>query len=235
VDCDTKYPFSSKLKYTITSGTDFKFAVRIPDWASASLLKSSIQIGRGKQVPLSPDSSSLQQISIKKGTTDIVITLPMEIHIETRNHTVGVYYGPLLYAADIEYEETAHPALNWTDRKPLDDSEVDPRAQDYVLTPVSPWEFAIDPSSVAIEKNRRENEVLPNPVFARDGPPTTLSVDAYPIEWLVEKDTAALPPINPVVDASKKTKLKLIPFGAAKLHIAQFSVAKFVSKKIFCI
>lgn len=180
-------------------------------------------------MPLSPDSSSLQQISIKKGTTDIIITLPFEIHVEARNETVGVYYGPLLYAADIEYAETAHPALNWTDRKPLDGSEVDARAQDHVLTPVSAWQFAIDPRTVVVEKTGRENEALPNPVFARDGPPTALSVDAYPIEWPVEKDTAALPPINPVVDVLKKTKLKLIPFGAAKLHIAQFPVAKFGS------
>ena len=177
-------------------------------------------------MPLCPDSSSLQQIPIKKGTTKIIITFPMEIHIETRNETVGFYYGPLLYAADIEYEETTHQPLNWTDRKPLDDSEVHPRAHDYVLKPVTAWQFAVDPSTVAVEKNGRENEALPNPVFARDGPPTALSVDAYPIEWPVDKDTAALPPINPTVDPLKKTKLKLIPFGAAKLHIAQFPVAK---------
>ncbi|KFZ02280.1 hypothetical protein V500_00276 [Pseudogymnoascus sp. VKM F-4518 (FW-2643)] len=175
VDCDTNYPFSPKLKYTITSKTDFNFAVRVPDWASASLLKSSIQIGGGKPVPLCPDSSSLQQIPIKKGTTKITITFPMEIHVESRDETVGFYYGPLLYAADIEYEETTHQPLK-----------------------------------------------LDRP----DGPPTALSVDAYPIEWPVDKDTAALPPINPTVDPLKKTKLKLIPFGAAKLHITQFPVAK---------
>ncbi|EPE34274.1 Six-hairpin glycosidase [Glarea lozoyensis ATCC 20868] len=216
-------------RYSITSGTNFNFAVRIPDWATTSLNKSSIQIRRGKQVPLAPDSSSLQRTSIKKGTTEIVITLPMEIHIETRNQTVGVYYGPLLYAADIEYNETAHRALNWTDRTPLDDSEVDPRAKDHILTPVSDWQFAIDPSTVAVEETGSESKALPNPVFARDGPPTALSVNAYPIEWPVEKDTAALPPINPIVDASKKMKLKLIPFGAAKLHIAQFPVVMFPS------
>ncbi|OBT61933.1 hypothetical protein VE03_08242 [Pseudogymnoascus sp. 23342-1-I1] len=226
VDCDTNYPFSPKLTYTIKSKTDFNFAVRVPDWASASLPKSSIQIRGGKPVPLCPDSSSLQQIPIKKGTTKITITFPMEIHIETRNETVGFYYGPLLYAADIEYEETTHQPLNWTDRKPLDDSEVDPRAHDYVLKPMTAWQFAVDPSTVVVEKTGRENEALPNPVFARDGPPTALSVDAYPIEWPVDKDTAALPPINPTVDPLKKTKLKLIPFGAAKLHIAQFPVAK---------
>ncbi|KFY78878.1 hypothetical protein V499_02053 [Pseudogymnoascus sp. VKM F-103] len=206
VECDTNYPFSPKLKYTIKSKTDFNFAVRVPDWASASLPKSSTQIGGGIPVPLSPDSSSLQQIPIKKGTTKIIITFPMEIHVETRNETVGFYYGPLLYAADIEYEETTHRPLNWTD--------------------LSAWQFAVDPSTVAVERNWRENEILPNPVFARDGPPTALSVDAYPIEWAVEKDTAALPPINPTVDTLRKTRLKLIPFGAAKLHIAQFPVAK---------
>ncbi|KAH8652616.1 hypothetical protein BGZ60DRAFT_419927 [Tricladium varicosporioides] len=229
VDCNTNYPFSPKLKYTIISETDMKFAIRVPDWASTSLVKSMMQIGWNEPVPLSPDSSNLQNIPIKKGTTNITIIFPMEIRVETRNETVGFYYGPLLYAADIEYEETSHQALNWTDRKPLDDSEVDPRARDHVLKPVSAWQFAVDPSTVAVENNGRENEELPNPVFVKDGPPTALSVDAYPIEWPVEKDTAALPPINLTADISKKMKLKLIPFGAAKLHIAQFPVVKLSS------
>ena len=42
-----------------------------------------------------------------------------------------------------------------------------------------------------------------------------------------DAEADGLPPVDPVVDKSQKVKLKLIPFGAAKLHIAQFPVAKY--------
>lgn len=154
----------------------------------------------------------------------------MDVHIVTRNETVGVYYGPMLYAADIAYNETAHQPLNWTDRTPLDDSESHPKAMDHVLEPVSPWKFAIDPETISVDTGPAQDRNLPNPIFSRGGPPVSLYVDAYPIDWPIQFDTAALPPINPEVDPETKTRLNLIPYGAAKLHIAQFPVAKLPKK-----
>lgn len=149
----------------------------------------------------------------------------MTITTVTRNGTIGVYNGPLLYAADIEYKETSHPPLNWTDRKPL--PEGDPRSKDHVLTPTSNWKLAIDPDTITVGESQRPHHELPNPVFTREDVPVSLQVDAYPIDWPIEFDTAGLPPIDPLVDKSEKVNVKLIPYGAAKLHIAQFPVARF--------
>ncbi|KAH8655429.1 hypothetical protein BX600DRAFT_515250 [Xylariales sp. PMI_506] len=224
IECDTNYPFSGTIAYTITSQTRFSFSVRVPGWVS-SMSQTSIAINNGHLKALSPDASSLQNVPISEGTTKITINLPLDVRVETRNNSAVIFRGPLLYAADIQYNVTSHQPLNFTDRTPLPDSELDPRARDYVLEPTSPWQFAIDPSSIKVMADRPDTAKLPNPVFTRDGPPTALVVDAYPISWAQDKGTAGLPPTNPTVDANTKTTLRLIPFGAAKLHIAEFPIA----------
>lgn len=181
----------------------------------------------GKNSASASSQDDLQKVQIKKGQTAFSLYLPMQITTVTRNETIGVYRGPLLYAADIQYSSSSHQPLNWTDRTPLPDSEVNPHARDYVLEATSQWRYAIDPSTLRLQAEHPAAEVLPNPLFTRDTPPVSLEVDAYPIDWPETLGTAALPPVNPVVDRSTKTTLKLIPFGAAKIHIAQFPVAKF--------
>ncbi|KAM0331393.1 hypothetical protein ACHAQA_003066 [Verticillium albo-atrum] len=223
ISCETNYPFSSTLRYEISSEVDFDFAVRIPDWTNS---KASLQVNNKCFKRIAPDSSSLQHVKIPAGKTSLTLNLPMELRTETRNSSVGIYYGPLLYALDLQYVETEHQPLNWTDRKPLADEEVHPKARDHVLQPTERWQYAIDPESISVEESGREDKKLPSPIFTRDGPPTSLTVDAWEINWAVDGDSAAWPPINPVVEADKKTKIKLIPYGAAKLHIAQFPVAK---------
>lgn len=162
----------------------------------------------------------MHYFNISSGTTELIVTFPMKTEVVTRNQTVGIYHGPLLYAADIAYSQTSHRPLNWTDRLPLDDSQILPQTMDYVLEPTSPWQFAIDPDTISVEVGDTGS-----PIFGRNGPPLALYVDAYTIDWPITLDTAALPPINPLVDPATKIRLKLIPFGAAKLHIAQFPVA----------
>ncbi|CAL5874729.1 uncharacterized protein PFLUO_LOCUS9030 [Penicillium psychrofluorescens] len=228
VDCETNYPFSGELNYKIEAERDFQFAIRVPGWVT-DLKKTSISINGVKPTQLNPDASGLQYVPIRRGKTMITVDLPLEIRTVERNGSVGIYRGPLLYAADITINETSHQPLNWTDRLPLPASQVDPRSRDYVMNPSSPWQFAIDPSTLAVQQEHRVDSRLPNPVWTSGGPPTALSVDAYPIDWPLDLGTAAPPPINPVVDARTKTSLRLVPFGAAKLHIAQFPVANITS------
>ncbi|KKO99037.1 hypothetical protein THAR02_08862 [Trichoderma harzianum] len=58
------------------------------------------------------DDSRLKKQALLPGVTKLIVELPMDVHIVSRNETVGVYYGPILYAADIAYKETAHQPLN---------------------------------------------------------------------------------------------------------------------------
>jgi hypothetical protein len=225
VDVKTNYPFAETLDYTITSKTDFDFSVRIPQWTDKA--DGYVKINNLRKDPLRPNKDGLHRFQIKKGITKIEIFIPMEISVVTRNETVGIYRGPILYASDIKYTESSHPALNWTDRKPLPDNHVHPKSKDHTLTRISNWKFAIDPRSIKVKNEGRHDRKLPNPIFSRENAPVSLEVDAYPIDWPITLDTAALPPVNPVAQKSEKQKLKLIPFAAAKLHIAQFPVAKF--------
>lgn len=222
VDCQTNYPFSEVLTYTIESGVNFNFFIRIPEWTVVD--QATITIGEGEPQALDPNEDSLQQVEITAGTTTISVTVPMEIRTVERNGGVAFYRGPLLYASDIEYTETVGPALDFGSREPLPEDLSHPDAYDATYESVGTWQFAVDPSTVTVIKGDEE-AALPNPIFVNNGPPTSLEIDAYPIEWPISNGTAANPPLNPTVDQSQKTTIRLIPFGAAKLHIAQFPVA----------
>lgn len=225
VDCETKYPFSGQLNYNIEAERDFQFAIRVPGWVK-DLEKTSISINGTNPTRLRPDASGVQKVTIRRGRTSITVDLPLEIHTVERNGSVGIYRGPLLYAADITPSLTSHQPLNWTDRLPLPASQVDFFSRDYVMDPESSWQFAIDPSTLAVQQERPMDSPMPNSVWTSDGAPIALSVNAYPIDWPLHLGTPAPPPINPTVNASMKMTLKLVPFGAAKLRIAQFPVAK---------
>lgn len=225
MSCDTNYPFSGQLSYDIESDTNFSFFIRVPEWTTAD--KSSIKIDDGDAKPLSPNDDNLEQVEIKRGTTKVTVILAMEVKTVTRSESVAFYRGPLLYAAEIKYNETKYSPLDYGTLEPLPADQIHPDSYDAVFEPVSEWQFAVDPSTVKVNKGDEMAE-LPNPVFVNDGPPTSLEVDAYAIDWPVKNGTAASPPTNPIVDPSPKTTIKLIPYGAAKLHIAEFPVARLV-------
>lgn len=221
MSCDTNYPFSDQLSYTIESTTDFDFFIRIPGWTITD--KATVKIGDGETEPISP-KSDLHRVEVKSGSTKLTITLPMEIKTVIRDDAVAFYRGPLLYAADIEHNETRFSPLDFGTNEPLPEDQIHPDAYDATFAPIAEWKYAVDPSTVRLNKGDELGE-LSNPVFVSDGPPTSLEVDAYPIDWPVQNGTAATPPVNPEVDQNQKTTIKLIAYGAAKLHIAQFPVA----------
>ncbi|KAL4904564.1 hypothetical protein BDW74DRAFT_178662 [Aspergillus multicolor] len=234
IACNTNYPFDGQLRYTITTETSVDFSVRIPAWALSSnsdgSSRSKYRVGQGEWRTLSPSTDSLQSFSIPRdtGTKTIEVNLYMKPRVtEPRNGTdsVAIYYGPLLYALDIEYANPAsHPPLNWTDRTPLPSTQVLPQTRDWVLDATSEWRYAIDPDSVTVEHLQETGRALSNPIWAREATPVALWVDAWVIDWQDELGTATLPPVRPVV-SGEPTRVRLVPYGAAKLHIAEFPVA----------
>jgi hypothetical protein len=233
IDCSTTYPFGNTLSYTISSTTSFDFSIRIPDWATSA---STIEFGNhGHKIPLRTSSTkSLYTIPVKKGVTEVEVTLQAEIRTVPRgNNTVAIYHGALLYALDIAYTSTTHPALNWTDRTPLPESP----AHDHFLTPTSnsSWKVAIDPSQLqfrssgpggwATSTNDRggKGAELKNPIFARGAPPTVIWAAATGIEWAETEGTAGLPP-KEVVKVGKPYWVRLVPYGSAKLHMGELPV-----------
>ena len=170
------------------------------------------------------NGNSLQTFEISKGTAEIAVTFPMTIEVNMRNGTAAVYRGPLLYALPIDYSnKTYHQPLNFTDQKPLPDDQVHSHTHDWVLPATSQWKYAIDPSTLEAQSSEIGDVDLKNPIWASDGPPTTISVDAYPIEWNDDGGQPSDPPVKANVTGTAR-KVKLVPYGAAKLHIAEFPI-----------
>ncbi|KAL3419815.1 duf1680 domain containing protein [Phlyctema vagabunda] len=219
INCDTIYPFGDTLKYDIQSSTDFDFYIRVPDWATYA---STIQTNGNDSKPLrtfNSTSSSLSKVHVTKGKTEVVVKLSSDIRtVQRANNTVAVYHGALLYALDISYTVSEHPALNWSSSLPIEGHN-HPQALDHELLPTSNWSVAIDPSQLRFSSSIDDTE-LPNPIFVRGAPPVEIYAAATAIEWGTTKDSAALPPAQPVLIGAPFWA-KLIPYGSAKLHMGE--------------
>ncbi|CAK7229689.1 hypothetical protein SCUCBS95973_007310 [Sporothrix curviconia] len=244
ITCNTHYPFSEVLEYTIVAKTAFSFSVRVPGWVSgAATAQVTTTSAKGRKtvstVAMTPDATTgLHAFAVAAGTTTITVTLPMANEVVTREATssetgvtapsVGIYHGPLVYALSVEFEETTHLPLNFsTDNEtPLAAFDIVPESRDHFLLPTSNWSYAVDPSTFAFHSRDKASSALANPIWANNAPPVAITVDAYPISWPNASGTADVPPAvdASAVDTAAKTTLTLIPFAAAKLHIAQFPI-----------
>lgn len=224
IACATNYPFSGRLDYTITATTDLSFSVRIPGWANQTT--SQCSLAGGKSRVLFSDSDDLQTFQINKGTTKLIIELGMDVQVteSTVNGTAAVYYGPLLYALDIDYNSSYHSPLNYSSLVPLPADQILPQTHDYVLDPSANWQYAIDPTSVEIQQVYNRDGQLQNPIWTQNATPVALFADAWLVPWEEDLGTAAVPPKYPNVTGSP-SKIRLIPYGSAKLHIADFPIA----------
>ncbi|KAL4749559.1 hypothetical protein BDW72DRAFT_194695 [Aspergillus terricola var. indicus] len=138
--------------------------------------------------------------------------------------TAAVYYGLLLYALDINFNSSYHTPLNYSSLEPLPDDQITPQTHDYVLNPSSNWRYAIDPTSVTVQQVYNRDERLQDPIWAQNATPVALFADAWLVPWEENFGTAGVPPRYPNV-TGLLSKIRLIPYGSAKLHIADFPIA----------
>ncbi|KAJ7935218.1 hypothetical protein B0H13DRAFT_1700191 [Mycena leptocephala] len=215
---ETLYPFGDTLTTTITAAKAFTYLVRIPSWVT----KGTISVNGGPAEAVAPDENGLHAVSVGAGTTALVLEFPSEIRIESRPHgSIAIHRGPLNYAFDIPRTE-----------KQLSVHPLEPRAVDMEFLPAAAdaWQFAIDPDTLAFTNTPPMSGVLPSPIYDAGLPPFTLSVSACPIDWPVAGDMfAAPPPENPTCLGAFQN-ITLWPFGAAKLRISEFPVAKIRSR-----
>lgn len=219
IRCETDYPFGQTLQYTIESQTSWDFYIRVPGWVTSASTSSG-----GKPQPLSADEDGLHKVKITPGITHLVVTFGIEVRVvPLSDNTVAIYRGALLYALDIDYDISSSVPLNWTDRTPLPASEFDLRVHDHEYTPVvaDSWAIGIDASNITVHDSSLNHPSLTSPIFARGGPPVYMEVVASRITWPEDKGAAGLPPASPELVGEPFTA-RLVPYGSAKLHMAQF-------------
>ncbi|KAJ7876089.1 hypothetical protein B0H14DRAFT_2714547 [Mycena olivaceomarginata] len=204
--------FGDTLTTTITATGAFTYFVRIPSWVT----DGTISVNGGPAKAVAPGKNGLHAVAVSAGTTTLVLELPSEIRIENRPHgSIAVHRGPLNYAFDIPRTE-----------KQLSVHPLEPRAVDLEFLPEGAWQFAINPSTLAFANTPPPSGVLPSPIYDAGLPPFTLTVSACPIDWPVAGDMFAEPPPENPTCLGAFRNITLWPFGAAKLRISEFPVAK---------
>ncbi|KAI9759486.1 MAG: hypothetical protein M4579_002326 [Chaenotheca gracillima] len=229
VNCSTNYPFENVLQYTIRANSAFDFYVRVPGWYVDK--DSSISVNGGKSGPLAPDpSTGMHKLSLDGGDSTVTYTLGVGIVVEQRaNDTVAVRYGSLLYAVDVTESVQILPPTDYGSQQTLASKYVTPQTHDYRINGTSPWAVAIDPSTLRYTSKSSNTSTainpLPNPIFTSGAPPGSITVSACSIEWGYFKGVPANPPLKGNRNCTGDVfEVKMIPYGAAKLHMAELPV-----------
>ncbi|KAJ7742166.1 hypothetical protein DFH07DRAFT_964682 [Mycena maculata] len=209
---ETLYPFGDTLTTTISAAKAFTYLVRIPSWVT----EGTLSVNGGPAEAVAPGENGLHAVAVGAGTTMLLLELPSDIRTESRPHgSIAIHRGPLHYAFDIPRNE-----------RQLSVHALEPRAVDLEFLPADAWQFAIDPATLAFSNTPPASGVLPSPIYDAGLPPCTMTVSACPIDWPVDGDMfAAPPPENPSCLGAFRN-ITLWPFGAAKLRISEFPVAK---------
>ena len=220
VNCTTNYPFDNTLSYTVSSTAAFDFYTRVPAWANPAA--SELHMGSSSS-PLSPDShTGLHTISLPGGISTFSLALTPGSAITTQalaNDSIAVFSGPILYALEISaavssntpltYGQTSYPA-----------NYLVPQAQDYVMVNTTPWNIAIDPSTLS-QRSNSTNATLPNPIWSPGAPPTWMTALGCEIDWPLYNDVPdAVPPLASRKCIGRVTNVTLRPYGSQKLHMS---------------
>jgi DUF1680 family protein len=202
---ETEYPFRRAVRVSVhpEKPVDFPLKLRIPTWAKGTTLSVN-----GKPEP-APDAQSFATVSRTWSADDaVLLEFPMDVRTSRWfNGSVALERGPLVFSLDI-----AQDWLKLRDRGP---------ASDWQVYPASPWNYGLDPATVA---PRVEERPLPDSSpFTAANAPVRLEVEARLVPgWRAQDGTADPVPPEPAEAAGRSQLCRLVPYAAAKLRITAF-------------
>ena len=229
---ETNYPFSGKVKFTISINEPARFPVylRIPGWSDTVIIrfKNKIISGTG--------GSTVKLIERWSNDDVISMDIPMDLRLEKRyNNSVSVLRGPLYYSLriDKEYKSTR---INY-------DNFGYKGSTDWEIYPGSAWNYGlmIDENNLSRGLDVSENQISKFP-FADKGDMIWSSDSAKYIPWekdaavvittrgmkingwTMKENSADVPPRSPVKPEGTAEIIELVPYGSAKLRVTEFPV-----------
>ncbi|CAJ2501310.1 Uu.00g041630.m01.CDS01 [Anthostomella pinea] len=222
VSANTTYPFGNTITYTISATSPFSFYVRIPMWADSNTTIDAMNVA--------PNDKGLHKIEVPAGESTASVQLSTSPRVVPRaNNTAAIYYGAILYALAIDYDEVSFAPINYRSEEVLVANTTDPlgRTKDFRLTPKAgtTWNIAIDPSQIEVVQTS-STENLNNPIWELGAPPVELRVAAVEIDWPVVLDTAADPGTFDVTPKGEPFAARFVPYGSSKLHMALLPVVR---------
>jgi hypothetical protein len=199
-----EYPFNEQVNIELELGRSerFSLSLRIPAWCdNPSLLVN----GQAVQLEVSQGYAAVNR-EWQDGD-NMVLQLAMKVRTASRNlFAVSVERGPIVYALPIKE--------NW---QLLRKREM---FHDWELYPGSPWKYGLlaDTSFQVVQ-----TPDVPSQPFDVQHPPVRLVASGKLVRnWQMEGNNAGTPPLNPNVQGQPVEQLELVPYGSARLRIAEF-------------
>lgn len=229
VECETNYPFSNVLRYTVTADKPFTLYLRMPEWSdSKSSTLSQIGASTSRLTTDADPTTGMTQIAVNPGQTTITYVIVAGVRTEQRpNNSVAVFYGNLLYALDVGFSQTSSlPHAYYDPRGPGISGLPFAELRDYYVNSTKPWNVAIDPSTLQYH-GVSDSATLPDPIFEQGAPPNYMIVDGCEIDWpLYLGVTPDRPPLTRSC-VGERTSYRLVPYGGAKVHMADLPTITF--------
>ena len=209
LDVRTAYPFEEvvEIHVDVEAPTAFPLRLRIPAWATAARLTVA-----GRDVPVEPDADGRTEVDRTWAPGDVVrLTLPMRVRTVPRDRgAVGLRLGPLVLAMS--------PGEVWW---PVPDA---PGLGEWQLTPRGSWNVGLAPDGIEGWPVLREPAgAVP---FALAAPVVVLGQGAQVPDWTMRLGSSGPVPAGPRDRVTPLQEVRLLPYGCARLRIAEFPVLR---------
>ncbi|KAG8418788.1 hypothetical protein J3459_012057 [Metarhizium acridum] len=224
--CDTAYPFEDTLVYRIDAKGEFDLYLRVPGWATGYTITAVSPSG----VPpptLAPARACKRFRSRREaprsGSPLALPSVPRRVPATASPS----FSATCCNALDVGYSNTtSFPHAYGNTKGPGLDYLPYRELRDYYIKNTHPWNVAIDPSTLKYSDAR--NKGLIDPIFEYGQPPNYVTVDGCEINWNLYMDT--IPDLPPALADRKcigeKKTYRLIPYGAAKVHMSDLPTIK---------
>jgi uncharacterized protein len=214
LDVDSRYPFGEQVSITILPArvARFPLRLRVPGWCAAPALSLNGQ-PLGTIANETRDTGYIRLDREWQHGDMIQLGLPMQACIERRGQgAVSVQRGPLVYALAVKER--------WQKLRGSD-----PYA-DWEIYPDSPWNYGL---LIDTEKPERSFGVQTRPParqpFTAADAPVLLTAQGRRIPaWDMAMNSADTPPLSPVRTDEPVEEVTLVPYGCARLRIAEMPV-----------